>query len=318
MDNTKIISSGIQNCENTPSICVVCLTYNHEKFLKNALDSFISQKVNYPFRVIVHDDASTDKTTEIMLEYEKKYPELFTMIYEKENQFSKLNGIGGIYREIIAPLVHEKYVALCEGDDYWTDPLKIQIQADYMEKNSDCPMCVHDTMLVDPDGNNIKRLNGSDNEQFYNMKNVLFDWGNCFHTTSFFCRREIIFERPREFYMNWVDDWALSIYAASIGKISYIGRVMSCFRCQNSESQTSKSGKDLSIKINHFIDAIDSWERMNEYTNKKFNELFTKKIASFEAWLLIYQKKYLKAFLKYPYYSLKHFIVKILWKLKMI
>ena len=84
------------------------------------------------------------------------------MIYQDENQFSRLDGLGGIYREIIAPLVHEKYVAFCEGDDFWTDPNKIQVQAEYMESHPDCSMCVHDTMLVNLDGEKLRRLNGSD------------------------------------------------------------------------------------------------------------------------------------------------------------
>ena len=305
------------NSENKASVCAICITYNHEKFLRKALDGFVSQKTDFPFRVIVHDDASKDSTPEIMREYEKNYPELFTMIYQTENQFSKTGRIYRLYSDIISSLVNEKYVTLCEGDDYWCDPDKIQLQTEYMENHPECSMCVHDTMYVDMDGNNLMRLNGSNQDQDFSMKEVLLDWGRGFHTTSFFCRKELVFKRPDVFTkMALTDDWQLSIYAATVGKIHYIGRVMSCFRKENPKSLTGKKDtRKPQERKNDGADVIETLNSINEYTNRKYNDSFQKRIRSLESLYLLRQHKFVKAFVKYPMFSAKHIAADVLKKL---
>ena len=129
--------------ENDIKVSVYCLAYNHEKFIRNTLDGFVSQKTNFKYEVIIHDDASTDNTTNIIREYEEKYPDIIKPIYQTENQYSK--GIG-IIPNYIVPRIRGKYVAACEGDDYWCDDYKLQKQFDYMEKHSECSMCVHNTI----------------------------------------------------------------------------------------------------------------------------------------------------------------------------
>lgn len=119
---------------STPLVTIRCLVYNHEPYLRQCLDGFVMQKTNFPFEAIVHDDASTDRSAEIIREYAKKYPDIIKPIFETENQYSKRDGsIGRIMREH----TKGKYVAICEGDDYWIDPLKLQKQVDFMENNPD-------------------------------------------------------------------------------------------------------------------------------------------------------------------------------------
>jgi len=112
-------------------VSIVCDAYKHEKYIADALESFLMQKTNFPFEILVHDDASTDRTAEIIREYEKQYPDLIKPIYETENQYSKQDGS---LARIQFGRVKGKYTAICEGDDYWTDPLKLQKQFDAMEK----------------------------------------------------------------------------------------------------------------------------------------------------------------------------------------
>lgn len=120
-----------------PLVVIRCITYNHEPYLKDALEGFVMQKTNFPFVAIVHDDASTDKTAEVLRKYAEKYPDKIFPIYEKENQYSKKNGsLREIMREA-CDVTGAKYVALCEGDDYWIDPLKLQKQVAFLEKNPD-------------------------------------------------------------------------------------------------------------------------------------------------------------------------------------
>ena len=108
----------------TVSIC--CLTYNHEKYIRQCLDGLIMQKTEFDFEILVHDDASSDATQSIINEYVVAYPNLIKPILQIRNQYSQ--GISPL-RQILFPLVKGKYVALCEGDDYWTDPLKLQKNA---------------------------------------------------------------------------------------------------------------------------------------------------------------------------------------------
>ena len=119
-----------------PLASIRCLTYNHEQYIRQCLDGFVMQKTNFPFEIIIHDDASTDKTAEIIREYAEKYSNIHAIL-ETENQYSKHDGS---LARIVNQAIRGKYVALCEGDDYWTDPLKLQKQVDFLEKNPDYGM----------------------------------------------------------------------------------------------------------------------------------------------------------------------------------
>lgn len=119
---------------STPLVTIRCLVYNHEPYLRQCLDGFVMQKTNFPFEAIVHDDASTDRSAEIIREYAEKYPDIIKPIFETENQYSKRNGS---IRRIMNEHTRGKYVALCEGDDYWIDPYKLQKQVDFLETHPD-------------------------------------------------------------------------------------------------------------------------------------------------------------------------------------
>lgn len=118
-----------------PLVSICCITYNHENYIRDAIVGFLMQKTSFPIEIIIHDDASTDNTAQIIKEYEDKYPDLFCNIFQNENQWSK--GGGSIFARFVYPQARGKYIALCEGDDYWTDPLKLQKQVDFLENNKD-------------------------------------------------------------------------------------------------------------------------------------------------------------------------------------
>lgn len=122
-------------------VSIECITYNHIKYISQALDSILMQETDFKFEVIIHDDASTDGTTEIIKEYERRYPTLIHPIYQTENQFSK-RGFTYI-SQLILKEVKGKYLAQCEGDDYWTDPHKLQKQVGFLESHPDYSMCFH-------------------------------------------------------------------------------------------------------------------------------------------------------------------------------
>lgn len=133
--------NDIQNKELQPlMVSIKCLAYNHEKYIRKTLEGFVMQKTNFRFEAIVHDDASTDGTAAIIREYAEKYPDIIKPIYETENQYSKKDGS---LTKIMHNACKGKYIAYCEGDDYWTDPYKLQKQVDFLEVHSDYVMCSH-------------------------------------------------------------------------------------------------------------------------------------------------------------------------------
>ena len=124
-----------------PLVSICSITYNHAPYIRQCLDGFLMQKTNFKYEIIIHDDASTDGTAEIIKEYAEKYPDLIIPILQTENQYSK--GLRGFYVRFVFPRAKGRYIALCEGDDYWTDPLKLQKQVDFLEANPDFVMSTH-------------------------------------------------------------------------------------------------------------------------------------------------------------------------------
>lgn len=138
--------------ENKLLVSVCCLTYNHASYIRQCLDGCLMQKTNFSIEILIHDDASTDGTQDIIREYEARYPEIIKPIYQKENQYSKGVKVDLIYNFSRAK---GKYIALCEGDDYWTDPLKLQKQVDFLETHPDYVMCSHFWMELYQESGNM-------------------------------------------------------------------------------------------------------------------------------------------------------------------
>lgn len=134
--------------EVKPLVAIHCLVYNHEPYLRDCFEGFVMQQTNFPFVAIVHDDASTDGSAAIIREYEKKYPKIFKPIYETDNLYQKggFCAIDKVMNDAINAS-GAKYVAMCEGDDYWTDPLKLQKQVNFLEKATEYSMCFHEAEI---------------------------------------------------------------------------------------------------------------------------------------------------------------------------
>lgn len=129
--------------EKKPKVCISSITYNHGKFIRQTLESFVMQQTTFPFVAIVHDDASTDDTADIIREYAERYPDIIFPIIETENQYRKPGGPLTLIMHRAAEATGAPYIAKCEGDDYWTDPLKLQKQADFLDTHPEYVMCTH-------------------------------------------------------------------------------------------------------------------------------------------------------------------------------
>lgn len=155
-------------------VAISCITYNQESYIRDCLDGFVMQKTNFRFVAIVHDDCSTDKTTAIVREYEEKYPELIKPIYEVENQWSKHDGSLERIMNNAIDATGAKYIAMCEGDDYWIDPYKLQKQVDFLESHPDYSMCFHKAkVLPDIEERNLYTLL---EEREYSAYEIYKEW----------------------------------------------------------------------------------------------------------------------------------------------
>lgn len=252
-------------------VAVYCLTYNHGKYIRKTLEGFVSQETDFDFRVIVHDDASTDNTPEIMREFEEKYPDKFVMLYEDENQYSR----GVRISDIIFPMIHEKYIAFCEGDDYWCDPHKLQIQVDYMESHPACTLCVHDTMVIDVEGNPIRRINERPIDIDYDANEVIaVGGGGRFHTSSFLANAELFKSKPEEFLINGIGDYPTSIYLSIHGYVHYVGRVMSCYRIGVPGSWRAREMGTVEKRLCVEDAIFHAIIKMDEFTEHKYSKGF--------------------------------------------
>jgi len=183
-------------------VSVICLAYNHEKFIRKCLDGFVMQKTDFAFQVIVHDDASTDKTADIIREYQEKYPEIIKPVFQSENQYSKN---GGNMRETICSNLCGKYTAYCEGDDYWTDKNKLQKQADFLENHPEFSMCSGGYSINNTINDKLNGLQITFDKNplgfAYNFETVQKNW--CVKTLTTMYRTNIILDFYKSFSRNF-------------------------------------------------------------------------------------------------------------------
>lgn len=140
--------------QNEPLLSIWCLSYNHRDFISMAIEGFLTQKTDFKFDIIIHDDASTDGTDEIIKDYQSKYPDIIKVIYQQKNQYSQgINPINAMYA-----MTKSKFIAFCEGDDYWNDPSKLQTQVDFLISHPSYVATFHRSSAIDKDGHLIEEM----------------------------------------------------------------------------------------------------------------------------------------------------------------
>ncbi len=237
-----------------PKVTVWCLTYNQKGFIRDALDGFVMQKTDFHFEVIVHDDASTDGTTDIVKEYATKYPEIIKLMVETENQWQK----GGLKR--IVAIMNEKYrrgkyIAFCEGDDYWTDPEKLQRQVYFLDNHPDYSMCFHSAKKKFEketyawiDCENIQ-------DRDYDPTDIFVNW--TVPTASVLCRKEAMEYYSQLKHSECIQNYDIFVIlsCAMVGKLRGMHEQMSVYRIQG-EGLTYNSEALIKCKLNnpsHFM-----------------------------------------------------------------
>ncbi|MGG7213215.1 glycosyltransferase family 2 protein [Clostridium nigeriense] len=278
---------------NKPLVSISCITYNHEKYISDALDSFLMQKTDFEFEILIHDDASNDRTADIIRDYEKKYPNIIKPIYQSENQYSK--GRQRMFHIFNDSRASGKYIALCEGDDYWTDPYKLQKQVDYMKKNPKCSMCIHSADIIDGE----KRLQGIKVRPYKESCIVSIDdlimGGGGFCATASIMYYKKAFEDLPQFYMDaHVGDYPLQLILASRGQVYYINESMSAYRVgiQGSWTTNLNSGNDSKEKdIKNCENDIKLLKKFDIYTMHRYRKTINLAINKREMLILLISRK---------------------------
>lgn len=272
-------------------VSIDCITYNHEPYIAKTIEGFLMQETDFDVEILIHEDASTDRTAEIVRRYETKYPDKIRVIYQTENQYSK-----GVFVNLLnMERARGKYIAICDGDDYWTDPKKLQKQVDYMESHPGCTLCFHDAYV---------ETNGTLHHEWHvipwmheNKKHVsnaprTYNAGEL-QLLGFIPTMSMLYRKEQAAnLLDWIGktpafDVALKLHVASQGYAYYMPEVMSVYRYGVKGSITtewSQAHRKGQIEMNEafirFIDAFDA------HTNKKFNQEMEISRLSFEVELL--------------------------------
>lgn len=256
---------AISKEEQPLMVTIRCLTYNHEPYIRQCLEGFVMQKTNFRFEAIVHDDASTDGTAAIIREYAEKYPDIIKPIYETENQYSKHDGS---LQRILNEHTHGKYIAICEGDDYWIDPLKLQKQVDFLENNPEYGLVY--TMAKYYFQN--EQIFGKSWGGKYTTYNDLFR-RNTIPTLTVLFRGELYWKYVNEvnpFVRRWkMGDYPMWLWFAHEGQIAFLQEVTGVYRfLQNSASHSS----DLTKSISFALSGLDIKRFYNDFFNMHIGE----------------------------------------------
>ena len=254
------------NNSSEPLVSIVCTTYNQEKYIEYALKGFVTQETNFPFEVIVHDDASTDSTADIIHEYEKKFPHIIKPIYQTENQYSKKVQIT---KDILMPNAKGKYIAVCEGDDFWVDKHKLLRQVTYMENHMDCSCTYHPVHFV-VNGKIVRNDKRWNTELNVSVHDVIRNGGDFIATPSIVYRKEFGLQFPKFRQMPGVGDYRLQILLALNGQVHYFPEIMACYRFIAEGSWNQKMRTNLDFAKKHWFNEIKWLMQLNEETNYKY------------------------------------------------
>lgn len=242
-------------------VSITCVAFNHEYYIEKALDSFLMQETNFSFEILIHDDVSTDRTVDIIKEYERKFPNIVKPIYQSINQFSQ--GVNPMF--FLFPKVKGKYMAFCDGDDYWTDTQKLKIQVEEMEKSPDINMSFHPT---------YKLINGkidgilskqADKNRVFTTHEITLGGGEFCPTVSLMFRSRVISDFPDWFAKMIAGDYPMQIMGSVRAGALYINRCMSVYRIGEVGAWSSISKDNSKKQKEHLLSFHSMLNKMNEF-----------------------------------------------------
>lgn len=269
--------------KNSPLVSIWCLTYNHRNYIKDAIESFLQQKTDFEYEIIIHDDASTDGTDEIIKEYMQKNPGKVKAIIQPHNLYGSLSTKEFCEAVMKAreKIASGKYVALCEGDDFWLDRHKLQIQIDYMEAHPECSMTAHNGVILRADsGVSLKTMNPYDQDKDLSMEELIMWYHGNIPTASIVMRREYAVRKGIFAGTMASGDWEQQLYCATKGKVHYFDRIMSCYRANSPNSYTRTVWGNDRKRYGVRLDQMYFLRLFDDYTDGAYREFVSTQLYS--------------------------------------
>lgn len=279
-------------------VSVIVHTYNHENFIRQTLDSILNQQVNFEFEVIVGDDASPDSTPRIIQEYQQKFPNIIKSLLHSRN----LGGYGKGNTLATLAVCQGKYIAAMDGDDYWTNPLKLQKQVDFLDVNPDFVACFHNALIHFEDGSHPDSYVNNETQKKVTTIEDLVEEDEVWYmaTSAVMFRNGIIKEYPQWFHNSKSGDIPRYILLGKHGKFFYINEVMSVYRKNGGGMSFTDGKQDADFLFNR----IGMYEGIDGELNYKFHQKINKNIARYYL-MLANSIQHSDNFFKSRYFALK-------------
>lgn len=251
-----------------PLVSICCVVFNHAEFIEMALGGVLAQETTFPFEVIIHDDASTDTTATIAQSFADLYPGIVRLVVQERNQYSR----GAKVSLLAFGYATGAFVALCEGDDYWTDPRKLQIQIAGMMLNPDCDISFHSAVCIDASGMSSPRniCSHSGGTSVIPAEQVIRNGGGGMPTASLIVRRSVFDNMPHWFNQAPVGDYFLQCLGAFRGGALYIDRNMSVYRMNTPGSWTVRNTRENKLGADLISQLIECCHLLNSESDYKF------------------------------------------------
>jgi len=256
-----------------PMVTVAVLIYNHEDYISQCLDSILSQKCDFPFEVLLGEDGSSDGSREICIKYAKEYKDRVRLFLHDRTNIVKIREVHTGRFNFVYNLnsARGKYLALCDGDDYWTDQNKLQKQFEYLENNKDFSLCFHSGLNLyqdDPQRNFVHRPSKVNRRQIFSPRDVIISGGGFITTASMFFRTGYIQDMPDWFFRSPVGDAPLALILAVRGRIGYLDENMCTYRRTARNSWNSRM--DLEKWKQHHFSILRMFWEFNKWTNYRY------------------------------------------------
>lgn len=230
-------------------VSIAIVTYNHENFIAKALDSVLMQRVNFDYEVVVGEDCSTDNTRAILINYQKKYPDKLKLLLNDTNLGMHLNGKQSL------EACKGDYIALLDGDDYWTSPDKLQKQVDFLDNHPECAICFHDSLILYADGSKEPTPYRPSQKAFSTVEDILLD--NFIPTGAVIFRRGLYGKIPDWIGTLKMGDWLIHILNALHGQIGYIDETMAVYVVHRGGIWSTKDDHHVFLAILEMYEALD-------------------------------------------------------------
>ncbi len=267
---------------NHPIVSICCGTYNHEKYIIDAIESFLMQETNFPFEIIIRDDCSTDQTTTIVQKYADHYPNIIKPIFEKENQYSK----GVMHWSVSFKQAIGKYIALCEGDDYWLSKDKLFKQYNYMNCNENIQLSFHNAIVANEHKEKLKDTNSNYlYGEIFTTKDIINNWFISTQTIMF--KNNLEEDYITNFFGVINGDWTIQLICSLLGEVHFIGNLNSVYR-KNPNSLSNQIGKD---KVYRAMKLITLFDKFDTYSDYKFHKEIEEKKKFFLNELILFERR---------------------------